>query len=171
MTIVTDLCLAMRSDLLGVIRGLWEVVTCIYGLALTCAFSDPLIAAYRLSVIHVSLISVLDGPDLNWCEQEHLRTQMIEMVLFGKINDPKLMVLNFIGQLQCRMGEYRQGPFEAYRNIPNTWILNPLEWQAGEILQIPSWTETFELIRRELSLVLEFQTSNRVSRVFFCHEN
>ena len=29
--LLTDLCLAMRSDPLGVIRGLGEVVTCIYG--------------------------------------------------------------------------------------------------------------------------------------------
>ena len=31
MPLLTDLCLAMRSDPLGVIRGLGEVVTCIYG--------------------------------------------------------------------------------------------------------------------------------------------
>ena len=75
------------------------------GTGLDWTFLDPLIAAYRLSVIHVSLISFLDGPALNWCEQEHVRTQMIEMVLFGKMKDPKLMVLNFRVQLQCRMGE------------------------------------------------------------------
>ena len=33
--LLTDLCLAMRSDPLGVIRGLREVVTCIYGPAMT----------------------------------------------------------------------------------------------------------------------------------------
>ena len=65
--LLTDLCLAMRSDPVGMIRGLEEVVTCIYGPAVTYAFPDPLVAAYRNSVVHVSLISVLDGTALNWC--------------------------------------------------------------------------------------------------------
>ena len=47
MPLLTDLCLAMRSDPLGMIRGLGEVVTCIYGPAVTYAFPDPLVAAYR----------------------------------------------------------------------------------------------------------------------------
>ena len=29
---------------------------------------------------------------------------MSEIVLFGKIKDPELIVLNFRGHLQCRMG-------------------------------------------------------------------
>ena len=96
--------LAIRSDPLGMIRGLEEVVTCIYGLAVTYAFPDPLVTAYRHSVVHVSLISVLDGTALNWCGQEKLRARMSETVLFGKVKDPELMVLNFRGQLQCKMG-------------------------------------------------------------------
>ena len=51
------------------------------------------------------------GPDqhsgwaaLNWRRQEDLRAQMSEIVLFGKIKDPELIVLNFRGHLQCRMG-------------------------------------------------------------------
>ena len=52
------------------IRGLEEVVTCIYGPAVTYAFPDPLVTAYRHSVAHVSLISVLDGTALNWCGQK-----------------------------------------------------------------------------------------------------
>ena len=58
--LLTDLCLAMRSDPLGVIRGLGEFVTCIYGPAVTYAFPDILMAADHNSVVHVSLISVLD---------------------------------------------------------------------------------------------------------------
>ena len=63
--LLTDLCLAMRSDPVGMIRGLGEVVTCVYGSAVTYAFSDPLVAAYRLSVVHMTLISMLDGTALN----------------------------------------------------------------------------------------------------------
>ena len=41
MPLLTYLCLAMRSDPLEMIRGLGEVVTCIYGPAVTNAFPDP----------------------------------------------------------------------------------------------------------------------------------
>ena len=112
--------------------------------AVTYAVHDPLIAAYRHSVKHVSLISVRDGTALDWYKQEHLRAQMSKTVLFGKIKDLQLIVWIFRGQLQCRMGGKRQGSIEAY---PKFWNLNPVEKQAGEILRIPAWTETFELIR------------------------
>ena len=65
MPLLTDLCLAMKSDPLGMIRGLGKVVTCIFGPAVKYAFPDPLVAAYRKSVVHVRLISVLDGTALN----------------------------------------------------------------------------------------------------------
>ena len=68
--LLTELCLVMRSDPLKVIRGLGEGVTCVYGPAVTYAFPDPLVAVYRHSVVHVSLISILDGTALNWCRQE-----------------------------------------------------------------------------------------------------
>ena len=89
MPLLTDLCLAMRSDPLGMIRALGEVVTCIYGPAVTYAFPNPLVAAYRNSVVHMSLINVLDGTALNWCRQEELRARMSDTVLFGKIKDPE----------------------------------------------------------------------------------
>ena len=63
--LLTDLCLAMRSDPVGIISGLEEVVTCIYRPAVTYAFLNPLVAAYRNSVVHLSLVSVLDGTALN----------------------------------------------------------------------------------------------------------
>ena len=109
-----DICLARRSDPLGMIRGLGEVVTCIYGPAVTCAFPDPLVVAYRHPVAHVSLLSVLDGTELNWCRQEELRARMSDTVLFGKVKDPELMIFNFRGLLQCRMGGKSEGPIEAY---------------------------------------------------------
>ena len=91
------MCQAIGSDPLGVVRGRGEVVTCIYG---PFYFHDPLITAYRRSVVHVSLISVLDGTVQKWCKHEHLRTQMSDIVLFGSEKDPELIVLNFRGQLQ-----------------------------------------------------------------------
>ena len=71
--ILTELCLAMRSDPLGMIRGLGEVVTCIYGPAVTYAFPDLLVVAYQHSVVHVNQISVLDRTALNWCRQKEFR--------------------------------------------------------------------------------------------------
>ena len=61
--LLTELCLAMRSDPLGMIRGLGEVATCVYGPAVTYAFPYPLVTSY--SVVCVSLISILDGTALN----------------------------------------------------------------------------------------------------------
>ena len=152
MPLLTDLCLAMRSDPMGMIRGLGEVVTCIYGPAVTFAFPDPLVTAYRYSVTHMSLISVLDGPTLNWCQQEVLRAQMSNTVLFGKVKDPELVVYSFRGQLQCRMGGKREGPIETY---PKFWNLNPLTANGREILRIPAWTKSFELVKKELEAILE----------------
>ena len=66
MPLLSDLCLAMRSDPLGLIRGLGEVVTCIYGPAVTYVFPDPLMTTYQHSVVYVSLISILNGMALSW---------------------------------------------------------------------------------------------------------
>ena len=150
--LLTDLCLAMRSDSVGMIRRLEEVLACIYGPAVTYAFLDPLVGAYRNSVVHVSLISVLDGTALNWCRQEVLRARMSNTVLFGKAKDPELVVFNFRGQLQCRMGGKREGPIETY---PKFWNLNPLTANGQEILRVPAWKLSFELVKRELEATLE----------------
>ena len=151
MPLLTDLYLAIRSDPMGIIRGLEEVVTCIYGPAVTSAFPDPLVTAYHNSVTHLSLIKVLDGTALNWCQQEVLRAQMSNTVLFGKVKDAELMVYNFRGQLQCRMGGKREGPIETY---PKFWILHPLTSGGQEILRIPAWKNSFELVKRELETIM-----------------
>ena len=44
----------MRSEPLEVVGGLGVVVTCVYGPAVAYAFPDPLITAYRHSVIDTS---------------------------------------------------------------------------------------------------------------------
>ena len=108
--LLTDLCLAMRSDPMGIIRGLEEVVTCIYVPAVTYVFPDPLVAAYRNSVAHLSLISALDGTALNWCQQEVLRAQMRNTVLFGKLKDPELVVYNFRGNCSAGCEENVKAP-------------------------------------------------------------
>ena len=63
------------------------------------------------------------------------------------------MVFNFRGQLQCRMGDgKRGGPIEAY---PKFWNLNALAADKHEILRIPAWKGSFDLVKRELETILE----------------
>ena len=100
----------------------------------------------------MSLISVLDGTALNWCQQEVLRARMSNTVLFGKVKDPELRVFNFRGQLQCRMVGKREGPIETY---PKFWNLNLLTANGQEILRLPAWKKSFELVKKELEATLE----------------
>ena len=72
--------------------------------------------------------------------------------IIGKVKDPELVGYNFRGQLQCRMGGKREGPIETY---PKFWNLNPLTASGQEILRVPAWTKSFELVKRELEAILE----------------
>ena len=54
MPLLTDLSLAMRTDPLALIRGVTEFVTVIYGPAVTFAFPDVKVEAYRRSVLHLN---------------------------------------------------------------------------------------------------------------------
>ena len=82
---------------------------------------------------------------VNWCRQDMLRARMSNTVLFGKVKDPELVMFNFRGQLQCRMGGKREGPIETY---PKFWNLNPLTADGQEILRVPAWKKSFELAKR-----------------------
>ena len=77
---------------------------------------------------------------------------MSNTVLFGKVKDPELMVYNFRGQLQCRMGGKHEGPIETYAKF---WNLNPLTASGQEILRIPVRKKSFELVKRELEPIPE----------------
>ena len=103
-------------------------------------------------MVHVSLISVLDGTALNWCRQEELSARMSDTVLFGKVKDPELMVFNFRGQLQCRMGGKLEGPIKVY---PKFWNLNPLAADKQEILKISAWKGSFNLVKRDWEMLVE----------------
>ena len=77
---------------------------------------------------------------------------MSDTGLFGKVKDPYLILFNFRGQLQCRMGGKSEGPIEVY---PKFWNSNPLAADKQEILRIPAWKGSFDLIKRELEMILE----------------
>ena len=137
MPLLTDLSLAMRTDPLALIRGATEFVTVIYGPAVTFAFPDVKVEAYRRSVLHLNLISAVDGSVLNWCEQHVLRELMSEDLLFGKVAEPEMTVVNFDYHIRDRMGEVERGHIEVFLKL---WNLRLYDKTNGEISRLPRLT-------------------------------
>ena len=146
MPLLTDLSLAMRTDPLALIRGVTEFVTVIYGPAVTFAFPDVKVEAYRRSVLHLNLISAVDGSTLNWCEQHTLRELMSEDVLCAKISEPEMTVINFDDHFRDRMGEVERGHIEVF---PRLWNLRPYDKTNGEITRVPRLTAAYHKVREE----------------------
>ena len=146
MPLLTDLSLAMRTDPLALIRGVTEFVTVIYGPAVTFAFPDVKVEAYRRSVLHLNLISAVDGSTLNWCEQHTLRELMSEDLLFAKISEPEMTVINFDDHFRDRMGEVERGHIEVF---PKLWNLRPYDKTNGEITRVPRLTAAYHKVREE----------------------
>ena len=144
--LLTDLSLAMRTDPLALIRGATEFVTVIYGPAVTFVFPDVKVETYRRSVLHLNLISAVDGSVLNWCEQHVLRELMSEDLLFGKIAEPERMVINFDDHFRDRMGEVERGHIEVF---PKLWNLRPYDKTNGEITGVPRLTTAYHKMREE----------------------
>ena len=117
MRLLTDLSLAMRTNPLEFIRGAKEFVTVIYGTAVTFAFPDVKLEAYRRSVLHLNLISAEDGSALNWCEQHALREIMSEVLLFAKISEPEMIVINFDDHFRDCMGEVDREHVEVFPKL------------------------------------------------------
>ena len=146
MPLLTDLSLAMRTEPLALIRGVTEFVTVIYGPAVTFAFTDVKVEAYRRSVLHLNLISAVDGSALNWCEQHTLRELMSEDLLFAKISEPEMTVINFDDHFRDRMGKVERGHIEVF---PKLWNLRPYDKTNGEITRVPRLTAAYHKVREE----------------------
>ena len=146
MPLLTDLSLAMRTDPLALIRGVTEFVTVIYGPAVTFAFPDVKVEAYRRSVLHLNLISAVDGSTLNWCEQHTLRELISEHLLFTKISEPEMTVIIFDDHFRYRMGEVERGHIEVF---PKLWNLRPYDKTNGEITRVPRLTAAYHKVREE----------------------
>ena len=151
MPLLTDLSLAMRTDPLALIRGATEFVTVIYGPAVTFAFPDVKVEAYRRSVLHLNLISAVDGSALNWCEQHVLRELMSDDLLFAKISEPEITVINFDNHFRDRMGEVERGPIEVF---PKLWNLRPYDRTNGEMTRVPRLTAAYHKVREETKGVI-----------------
>ena len=146
MPLLIDLSLAMRTGPLALIRGATEFVTVIYGPAVTFAFPDIKVEAYRRSVLHLNLISAVDGSALNWCEQHVLRELMSEDLLFAKIAEPEMTVINFDDHFRDRMGEVGRGHVEVF---PKLWNLRPYDKTNGEMTRVPRLTAAYHKVREE----------------------
>ena len=146
MPLLTDLSLAMRTDPLALIRGATEVVTVIYGLAVTFAFPDVKVEAYRRSVLHLNLNSALEGSALNWCEQHVLRELMSEDLLFAKIAEPEMTAINFDDHFRDRKGEVERGHIEVF---PKLWNLRPHDKTNGEMTRVPRLNAAYHKVREK----------------------
>ena len=118
----------------------------IYGPAVTFAFPDVKVEAYRRSVLHLNLISAVDGSALNCCEQHVLRELMSEDLLFAKISKPQMTVVNFDDHFRDRMGEVDRGHIEVF---PKLWNLRPYDKTNGEITRTPRLTAAYHKVREE----------------------
>ena len=145
MPLLTDLSLAMRTDPLALIRGATEFVTVIYGPAVTFAFPDVKVEAYRRSVLHLNLISAVEGCALNWCEQHALRELMSEDLLFAKISEPETAVVNFDNHFRDRMEEVDRGHIEVF---PKLWNLRSYDKTNCEVRSIPQGERRDEKLGR-----------------------
>ena len=146
MPLLTDLSLAMRTDPLTLIRGATEFVTVIYGPAVTFAFPDVKVEAYRRSVLHLNLISAVDGSALNWCGQHVLRELMSEDLLFANISEPEMTVINFDDHFRDRMGEVERGHIEVFSEL---WNLRPYDTANGEMTRVSRLTGAYHKVREE----------------------
>ena len=154
MPLLTGLCLGLRTDPLALIRGATEFVTVIYGPAVTFAFPDVRVEAYRRSVLHLNLISAVNGSALNWCEQHVLRELMSEDLLFAKISEPEMTVINFDDHFRDRMGEVERGHIEVF---PKLWNLRPNDKTNGEMTRVPRLTAAYHKVREETKVWCDYE--------------
>ena len=71
---------------------------------------------------------------------------MSEDLLFGKIAEPEMPVVNFDDHFRDCMGEVERGHIEVF---PKLWNLRPYERTKGEITRIPRLTAAYHKVREE----------------------
>ena len=149
MPLLTDLSLAKRTDPLALIKGTMEFVTVIYGPAVTFAFPDIRVEAYRRSMMHLNSISAVDGSALSW-----LRELMSKNLLFAKISELEMTAISFDDDFRDRMGKVDRGLIEMF---PKIWILRPYNTTNGEITRILRLLASFHKKREETKLPEEIR--------------
>ena len=71
---------------------------------------------------------------------------MSEDLLFAKISEPEMTVVNFDDHFRDRMGEVDRGHIEVF---PELWNLRPYDKTNGEITRIPRSTAAYRKVREE----------------------
>ena len=95
-------------------------------------------------MLHLNLISAVDGSTLNWCEQRTLRELMSKDLLFAKISEPEMTIVNFDDHFRDRMGEVERGHVEVF---PKLWNLRPYDKTNGELTRVPRFTAAYHKVR------------------------
>ena len=144
--VLTDLDLAIRTDPLALTRGTTEFVTVIYGPAVKFASPDVKVDAYRKSVLHLNLISAVDGSALHWCEQNVLQELMSEDLLFAEISEPEITGINFDDHFRDQMSEVDRVHIEVF---PKLWNFRPYNKTNGETTKIPCSMSSYHKVREK----------------------
>ena len=71
---------------------------------------------------------------------------MSEDLLFAKISEPEMTVINFDDHFRDRMGEVERGHIEVF---PKLWNLRPYDKTIGEITRVPRLTAAYHKLREE----------------------
>ena len=71
---------------------------------------------------------------------------MSEDLLFAKISEPELTVVNFDDHFRDSMGEVDRGHIEVF---PKLWNLRPYDKTNGEITRTPRLTAAYHKVREE----------------------
>ena len=75
-----------------------------------------------------------------------MRELMSEDLLFAKISEPEMTVINFDDHFRDRMGEVERGHIEVF---PKLWNLRPYDKTNGEITRVPRLTAAYHKVREE----------------------
>ena len=80
----------------------------------TFALPDAEVEAYRRSLVHLNLISVVEGSTLSWCEQIMAREAMSEDLLFANVAEPDMRAMIFNKHFRDRMGKEDRGHLKVF---------------------------------------------------------
>ena len=99
---------------------------------------DAKVEAYRRSVLHLNLISVVDGS-----EQNVLREPMSNNLLFAKIAEPYMTAVD--QHFRDRLGKVDRGHPKMFTKL---WNLRPYDKTNGEITRIPRLIPSYRNMKK-----------------------
>ena len=153
----------MNTYPLALIRRVSEFVTTIYGPAVTFAFPDTKVEAYRRWVLHLNLIPEVEKSTLKWCEQIVLCETMSVEFLFAKTAEPDMTAVNFNSHFCDRMDKMDRGQIKVQ---PKLWNLRPYDRMKGEITRTFCPIASYQKVKKKKNgaiLQKKYQRKNTVS--------